>query len=192
MEENGTIVFTNLISLPNVLDSLDNDVILHIVSDNARITGVVEQSQSGIDGSANEDRLGTLCTCLGHHLKLSNLMGIELEQLKEVHQQCSNVDLILCQLVRWRSEEVSLTLKTSEQEHSEHGAVEDVTNLSLIMMIYEIEIVLVVPRNIGVLLFLSLTTCLIMASKQMFVVKEPPQRFLSDGPDNKWFIKAQF
>ena len=83
--------------------------------------------------------------------KLSNFMSIELEQLQEVHHQCSNVDLIICQLVSRRRGEVFLALETSEEEDGEHGSVEDVSNLPLFMMIHKVVVVLVITRDVGFL-----------------------------------------
>ena len=60
MEEDGSIVFTDLLSLPDVLDGLDHDIVLHVVPDDAGVARVVEQGQGGIDTSTNEHRLGAL------------------------------------------------------------------------------------------------------------------------------------
>ena len=54
MEEDGAIIFTNLLSLPDVLDGLNHDVVLHVVSDNAGVARVVEQGQCGVDASSYE------------------------------------------------------------------------------------------------------------------------------------------
>ena len=54
MEEDGPIVFTDLLSLPDVLDGLDHDIVLHVVPDNAGVARVVEQGQCGVDTSTNE------------------------------------------------------------------------------------------------------------------------------------------
>ena len=54
MEEDGSIVFTDLLPLPDVLDGLDHDIVLHVVPDDAGVARVVEQGQCGVDTSTDE------------------------------------------------------------------------------------------------------------------------------------------
>ena len=107
-------------------------------------------------------------------------MGIELEQLHEVHQQAANKHLVLRQLVLGGLGEVSLTLKAPQQEHGEHGAVEDVPHLPLVMVVDQIVVVPVVPGDVDLFLLLGLAASLVVVFKQMLVVLEPLQRLLRD------------
>ena len=76
MEKDGPIVFTDLLSLPDVLDGLDHDIVLHIVPDDAGVARVVEQGQGGVDTSTDEHRLGALLARfagLKIHMKLYSI-----------------------------------------------------------------------------------------------------------------------
>ena len=116
-------------------------------------------------------------------------MSIELEQLEEVHQQRADVDLILCQLLSRFSAKVSLTLETSEEEHCEHGSVEDVSNLPLLVVVDQVEVVLVVARLVHLLPLLGLSTGLVVTLEQVLVLQEPLQRLLCDGSEEISFYK---
>ena len=51
------------------------------------------------------------------HLKLSNLVGVELKHLKEVEEDFANEDLVLRRDIRGRVGEVALGLQTPNHEH---------------------------------------------------------------------------
>ena len=107
-------------------------------------------------------------------------MGIELEQLHEVHQQGPDEHLVLCELLLGRLGEVSLALETPQQEHCEHGAVENVPHLPLVVVIHQVVVVPVIPGDVGLLLLLGLAAGLVVVLKQVPVVLEPLQRLLRD------------
>lgn len=107
-------------------------------------------------------------------------MGIELEQLHEVHQQRPDKHLVLGELLLGRLGEVALALEAPQEEHSEHGPVENVAHLALVVVVDQVEVVPVVPRHVGLLLLLSLAAGLVVVLKQVPVVLEPLQRLLRD------------
>ena len=109
-------------------------------------------------------------------------MGIELEQLHEVHQQGADVHLVLSQLVLGWLGEVTLALETPQQEHCEHRPVEDVAHLALVVVVDQVEVVPVIPGHVGLLLLLGLAAGLVMVLKQVPVVLEPLQRLLRNRP----------
>jgi len=58
------------------------------ISHHARITGVIKQGQSGIDGSANED--GFLPAGGAELMELCHLVGVELDELQTAQHQGAN------------------------------------------------------------------------------------------------------
>ena len=107
-------------------------------------------------------------------------MGIELEQLHEVHQQGPDEHLVLCELLLGRLGEVPLALEAPQQEHGEHRPVENVAHLTLAVVVDQVEVVPVVPGHVGLLLLLGLAARLVVVLKQVPVVLEPLQRLLRD------------
>ena len=60
--------------------------------------------------------------------------------------------------------------------------MENISHLSLLVVVDQVVVVLVVPGDVGLLLLLGLPAGLVVGLEQMFVLFEPVQRFLSDGP----------
>ena len=48
VEEDGAVVLADLLALPDVLDGLHHNVVLHVVTDDAGVTRVVKQGQGGV------------------------------------------------------------------------------------------------------------------------------------------------
>ena len=182
MEEDGTVVLAYFLPLPDVLDGLDHDVILHVVPDDAGVAGVVEQGQGGVDPGTDEDGLGALLACLGDHLELSDLVGVELEQLQEVHQQIPDEELVLSERLPGSVGEISLALEAAQHEDREHRPVENIPHLSLLVVVHEVVVVLVVPGDVGLLLLLGLPAGLVVGLEEMLVLLEPVQGLLCDRP----------
>ena len=162
VEEDRSIVLADLVTLPDVFDGLDNHVVFYVVSDNTGVAGVVEEGEGGVDSCPYEDRLGPLLAGLGDHLELSHLVSVELEQLQEVHEESADEDLVLGEGVARGSGEVSLALQAAQHEHAEHGAVENVSDLPLLVVVDEVVVVLVVAGDVGLLLFLGLAAGLVV------------------------------
>ena len=75
-----------------------------------------------------------------------------------------------------------LALEAPEEEDSEHGAVEDVADLALVVVVHQVVVVAVVPADVRLPLLLRLAARLVVRREQVLVVLEPLQRLLGHGP----------
>ena len=73
---------------------------------------------------------------------------------------------------------IHLALEAPEEEDSEHGAVEDVPDLALVVVVHQVVVVPVVPADVRLPLLLRLAARLVVRREQVLVVLEPLQRLL--------------
>ena len=81
-----------------------------------------------------------------------------------------------------------LALEAPEEEDGEHGAVEDVPDLALVVVVHQVVVVPVVPADVRLPLLLRLPARLVVRREQVLVVLEPLQRLLGHRPRKKKYI----
>ena len=81
-----------------------------------------------------------------------------------------------------KTNNIHLALEAPEEEDSEHGAVEDVPDLALVVVVHQVVVVPVVPADVRLPLLLRLAARLVVRREQVLVVLEPLQRLLGHRP----------
>ena len=73
MKKDGSVIFTNFFAFFYILDCLDTNIVFNVETNDARITRVVEHSQSWITCSSNICRFCSFLSISSNHFKLKKI-----------------------------------------------------------------------------------------------------------------------